>query len=88
MYLLSYVNIWNGKYPRHLQTRCCLRHDIENAFQVNVDLMNSLTPFPSFLLDEVHLWHIHADATSLPASTLPWFSYFDWFDIFWKFKRS
>ena len=39
---------------------------------------------PSFLLDEVHLWHVNADATSLPASTLPWFQDVGWFNNFFQ----
>ena len=50
-----------------------MRHGVEGDFNVNVDPINSLALSPRFLLDEVHLLHVNADATSLPASTLPWF---------------
>jgi len=46
---------------------------VEGDFKVYVDSINSLALSPRFLLDEVHLLHVNADATSLPASTLPWF---------------
>jgi len=50
-----------------------LRHGVEGVLKVNVDPINSLALSPSFLLDEVNLLHFNADATSLPACTLPWF---------------
>ena len=40
------------------------------AFKVNVDPINSLALSESFLLDEVHLLHVNADATSLPSQTV------------------
>jgi len=56
--------------PHHLPERC-LRHGVECVLKVNVDPINSLALSLSILLDEVHLLHVNADATSLPASTLP-----------------
>jgi len=72
IYLLKSVNIWNFEHPHHLPERC-LRHGVEGVFKANVDSINSPALSPSFLLDEMHLLHVNANATSLPASTLPWF---------------
>jgi len=72
MYIYTYICMYICKHPHHPPERC-LRHGVEGVFKVNVDPMNSLALSPSFLLDEVHPFHVNADATSLPASTLPWF---------------
>ena len=47
---------------------------IEGVFEVNVDSMNYFPLSLSFLLNKVHLLNVNADASSLPASMLPWFS--------------
>jgi len=52
---------------------CSLRHGVEGVFKVNVDSITSPALFPSFLLYAVHFLPVNAYATSLPASTLPWF---------------
>jgi len=64
------------------QPERCLRHGVEGLFEVNVDSINSLALSVSFLLNEVHLLHVNANATSLPASTLTWFWDVSWLDNF------
>jgi len=50
-----------------------IKNALKRLLSVNFDSINPLVLSPSFLLDEVHISHVNADATSLPASTLSWF---------------